>query len=134
MRLAEAIIQVVGGAAPSYRGIVDDSTREQFDAIEWLDERSKPTWDEVAAMMASDLTAPVYDKLKLVDALDADGRLEDFDSLLSGSPLRIRLRWQAAGALAGDDPDLLTMIEAIQQAWGMTDEQRDALLEKCRIA
>lgn len=50
MNLANAIYSLLKGA--QYRGNVDDSTREQFDAIEWCDERPKPKWEAVEAYMA----------------------------------------------------------------------------------
>ena len=36
-----------------YRGLIDDSTQRQFDAIEWCDKRPKPTWAEIEAAMAT---------------------------------------------------------------------------------
>jgi hypothetical protein len=30
-----------------YFGATDENTKEQFDALTWLDERKKPTWAEI---------------------------------------------------------------------------------------
>lgn len=76
---------------------------------------------------------PEYSKLKIVEMADAMGKLADLESMLSVAPIRVRMRWQTAVSLMGDDPDLLAMVGAMQQAWQLTDEQRVAFLEQCKI-
>lgn len=74
---------------------------------------------------------PEYSKLKIVEAADALGKLSDLEAILTIAPIRVRMRWQTASTLMGDDPDLLAMVGAIQQAWQLTDEQMAELLKQC---
>ena len=74
---------------------------------------------------------PEYDKLKIVEAIDQMGKLEDFAGMLSQAPLKVQMRWQAAGSLKGDDEDFLAVLAMIQQAWGKTDAEMVQILSKC---
>jgi hypothetical protein len=123
MRLASAIYALVKGAA--YRGNVDDSTRAQFDAIEWLDPRPKPTWDEVAAAMASDIRIDVE---LLLDELDAAGRLDELDRVLQRGKVRRRMAWQRAAEFAPQDEALLGALGELSWAPG----ELEAMLARCR--
>ena len=72
-----------------------------------------------------------YDKLKIVEAIDQMGKLEDFAGMMAQAPLKVQMRWQAAGSLKGDDEDFLAMLAMIQQAWEKTDEEMKLLLTQC---
>jgi len=72
-----------------------------------------------------------YDKLKIVEAIDGMGKLEDFAGMMSTAPLKVQMRWQAAVRLKGDDEDLLAMLAMIKQAWGLSDEQVQQILQAC---
>ena len=131
MILAEAIYQLLPYA--QYRGNVDDGTKEQFDAIEWNDERKKPTWEECVKVIASNIPVVVYDPDKLVIVLDSIGKAEALEEMLAKASARTRLRWQKASLFRSDDPDLQGMVATLQAQWAMTDKERDALLAQCEI-
>jgi len=74
---------------------------------------------------------PEYDKLKIVEAIDGMGKLEDFAGMMATAPLKIQMRWQAAGSLKGDDEDFLAVLGMIQQAWEKTDVEMKQILSTC---
>jgi hypothetical protein len=129
MNLANAIYNLLPGAA--YRGLVDDSTEAQFDAVEWCDERPKPTWADCVAMMASDHQPTYYSPDKIILAVDAMGKASALEQMIAAAEPRVRLRWQKAVTFNGEDPDFVGLVDYFQMAWQLTDEQRAAFLKQC---
>ena len=109
------------------------STEEEYDALNWKDRRPKPKWDEILKVDDPPPNPVFYDPDKLVIAVDALGRADELEAMLAAAPARIRLRWQKAAVFASDDVDLQAMVATLQAAWGLTDEQRDALLAQALI-
>ena len=58
-----------------YRGSLTENTQQAYNAITWLDERTKPTWGEIqaAANTAEIASKPV---VELLDELIASGELQ----------------------------------------------------------
>jgi len=131
MTLAEAVYNLLPGAA--YRGFVDDNSRESFEKIEWNDERPKPKWEDVEAHMAAHPDPVSYSPDKLIIAVDTIGRAGDLEKFLAAAEPRIRLRWQKVMVFDGNDPDFKAMVAAMQQAWGLTDAERNALLKQALV-
>jgi len=129
MNLNDAIQRLVPRV--QHRGMIDDNTKEQFDALEWCDERSKPSWEDVQTTMKIDIRE--YSPDKLILAIDSLGLSDSLDSLLKEAPARIRLRWQKAVTFKGEDPDFQAMIATLKVAWQLSDEQVDELLASCEI-
>ena len=91
-------------------------------------------WVELADYPVPPEPVPVlheYDKLKIVEVIDQMGKLEDFAGMMATAPLKVQMRWQAAGSLKGDDEDLLAMLAMIKQAWGLSDADIVQMLDKC---
>jgi hypothetical protein len=91
-------------------------------------------WQELADYPVPPEPVPVvheYDKLKIVEAIDGMGKLEDFAAMMATAPLKVQMRWQAAGSLKGDDEDLLAMLAMIKQAWGLGDAAIMQILDRC---
>lgn len=40
--------------AAQYFGSVTDNTRESFEALDWRDEREKPTWEQLEGVVNAD--------------------------------------------------------------------------------
>ena len=74
-----------------------------------------------------------YDPDKLVLACDGMGKAKALRQIIEAAPDRTYLRWQKAVTFAGNDPDLVTMLGGIQQAWRLTDEQVAAILKQCEV-
>jgi hypothetical protein len=74
MELAIAIEKIHFEA--QYFGATDENTKEQFDALTWLDEREKPTWAEIqAAWTAYEKDLEIADELKATTKAELLARL-----------------------------------------------------------
>jgi len=129
MNLGQAINYLLPFA--QYRGAIGDNTKAQYDAIEWVDERKKPSWGDIETTMAIDNRT--YDPDKLIVAIDSLGLSDSLEQILASAPARIRLRWQKATVFKGEDPDFQAMIATLQETWHLTDEQVEALLSACVV-
>ena len=129
MTLANAIYNLLKGA--QYRGNVDDSTFEQYEAIEWCDERPKPSWADCVAMMESDYTPTYYNPSKIIRALDAMGQADALEAALLAAPARRRLLWQKEIRFNGNDPDFTGLVDYFQIRLGLSDEQKANFLKQC---
>ena len=70
-------------------------------------------------------------KIKLGDAFEALGVIDQFESFIAAEPTRAR-RYRDAVTLASDDPMVLSACDYFGEKLGMTAEQIGALLEQCR--
>jgi hypothetical protein len=74
MNLAEAIDVLLPRA--QHRGMIDDSTEAQYDALEWCDERPKPSWADCLSLMETSLKVTLRDQVDaLTDQMIAEGML-----------------------------------------------------------
>lgn len=75
---------------------------------------------------------PVYDRYKLVCALEEAGLLGDFMEILKTDPV-LEFKWASAKQLDYDDNVLETGIAAMKSALGVTDEQIAAILAASEV-
>lgn len=75
---------------------------------------------------------PVYDKYKLVVALEEAGLLADFVALIKADPV-MEIKWSAASRLDYDDDTLTNALAVIKETLGVTDEQVAAILKAAEI-
>jgi hypothetical protein len=122
-------VKEIDDRAPVPKGwIAADPPEEGI--MQWQSTR----WVELASYPVPPEPVPVvheYDKLKIVEAIDGMGKLEDFAAMMATAPLKVQMRWQAAGSLKGDDEDLRAMLAMIQQAWEKTDDEMALILAQC---
>jgi len=130
MDIAWRIHMLVPAAA--YDG-APGSTEEEYDALDWKDPRPKPAWQDIIETDDPPPNPVFYSPDKLIQVVDAMGKAEELEAMLAQAPARIRLRWQKVNEFNGNDQDFQAMIATVQAAWGLTDEQRDALLAQARI-
>ena len=127
MNLGQAINYLLPLA--QYRGAIGNNTKAQYDAVEWVDERPKPSWGDIETTMAIDNRT--YDPDKLIVVIDGLGLSDSLEELLKEAPTRIRLRWQKAVTFKGEDPDFQAMIATLKAVWQLSDEQVESLLSSC---
>jgi hypothetical protein len=70
-------------------------------------------------------------KLRLVEAFDAIGKLDEFLAFLS-SDADMKLYWDTATTLDSDHPMVQAATQSISQAFGLTEEQVDAIMRSAR--
>ena len=70
-------------------------------------------------------------KLRLVEAFDAIGKLDEFLTFLS-SDADMKLYWDTATTLDSDHPMVQASAQSIAQGFGLTAEQVDTLLRSAR--
>ena len=75
---------------------------------------------------------PVYDKYKLVMALEKSNLLADFVSLIKSDPV-LDIKWSAAQHLDYEDDTLANALAAIKESLGVTDEQVAAILKEAEV-
>jgi hypothetical protein len=73
---------------------------------------------------------PVYDRYKLVCALEAANLLLPFVQFLESDPV-LKIKWDSAQQLDYDDNVLTDGIAALKTALGWTDAEVEELLAKC---
>lgn len=97
------------GAA--YEGSLTAGTREAFEAIRWSDQRPKPKWEEVEAVV---LPAPerLVAKAVVISRLTGDQLNAALALLLRDG--RLFARWtNGRDVLDANDPDVLALLQAI---------------------
>lgn len=70
-------------------------------------------------------------KLRLLEAFDAIGKLDEFLTFIA-SDTRMKLFWDTATTLDSDHPMVQAAAQSIAQGFGLTAEQVDTLLRSAR--
>ena len=87
--------------------------------------------ERLAAEEASRNAPYEISKLRLVEAFDAIGKLDEFLTFIA-SDARMELFWETATTLDSDHPMMVQASVAISQEFGLTEEQVDTLLRSAR--
>jgi len=110
----------------------EGGNEQQYNAITWTDERTKPTWAELVAVAegfaAADLAAVrlgmSVGPLQLAQALDDMGLFETVNTWANAQGGMVAYAWNRATQFERLHP----MVLAAQAEFEWTDEQVDALL------
>ena len=87
--------------------------------------------ERLAAEEASRNAPYEISKLRLVEAFDAIGKLDEFLTFIA-SDARMKLFWDTATTLDSDHPMVVQAAVAISREFGLTEEQAGDLLRSAR--
>jgi hypothetical protein len=103
-----------------------------YEGLEWLDERPKPTLEEIQAITDEEVELAQWrstfktDLYKLKIVLDTMGDLEAVEGIISQQPKGVQLAWDNANSIRRNSPT----VAGLAQAMEYSDEQLDTIFKQ----
>jgi hypothetical protein len=125
MNITEILLYLVPDAEFIVRG-------NSYEGLEWLDERAKPTLEEIEAVNIEEIelnrwrqTAKV-DLYKLKIILDSMGDFEAVEGIILQQPKGVQLAWDNANSIRRNSPT----VAGLAQAMEYSPEQLDTIFKQ----
>lgn len=106
--------------AAQYGGSLTDNTQEAFDALQWTDERTKPTWDAVQAVTIAPVFAPVTPR-QIRLAINQLGLRSAIEAYVANADQDTKDSWQYSTQFERTNPMLVNAAIALGQPSSAVD-------------